>query len=182
MATDLRMQDYQDTLVVMAKQGRSLANGILCALATGTFVLIAFRHFLGTLVLVAVTALASGLSFLLGTRRQDAELGITNFELKSKARFGDSFRSTRRVSLADIRWLEYQEDTTGPETSHHPGGLYAVLSGHSVCILPYVDEQQTAEIIHRILEKFPYLRQQWEGQSPFGQHFTSLGLDQRKAK
>lgn len=182
MATELRIQDYQDVLVITAKQGRSLANGALSALVTGIFVTFAFRHLLGMPTLVAVTALASGLSFLLGTRRQDAELRITNSELKSKGRFGDSFRTTRRANLADIRWLEYQEDTTGPETSHHPGGLYAVLSGRSICILPYVDEQQTGEAIHRILEKFPHLRQQWEGQSPFGQHFTSLSLDQRKAK
>jgi len=182
MANEIEIRDRENALVVTAKRGRSVANGILGALGAGTFVAIAFRHLLGTPVLVAMTALVAGLSLLLAMRQQDAELRVTSLELKSRGRCGDSFRSTRSVSRADVRWLEYQEDTTGPETSHHPGGLYAVLSGHSVCILPYVDKQQTAEVIQRIVEKFPDLGQQWEGQSPFGQHFTSLGLDQRKAK
>jgi hypothetical protein len=182
MPTELKIRDCENALIVTAKQERSPVNGIIGALAAGMFVAIAFSHLLGTLVVVAVTALAASLGLLLGMRQQDTELYITNSGLKSRGRYGDSFRSTRSVSCRDVRWLEYQEDTTGPETSHHPGGLYAVLSGHSVCILPYVDEEQVTEVIQRIVEKFPDLRQQWEGQSPFGEHFTSLGLYQRKAK
>ena len=182
MAKQLEITESEDALLVTAKQGRSVMSGILGAVASGTFVAIAFRQLLVTPVLVVLIVLAAGLSLLLGIRRQNAELLVTIFELKSRGRFGDSFRSNRSLNPADVRWLEYQQDTTGPETSHHPGGLYAVLKGRSTCVLPYVDEQQAGEIIQRIMKRFPRLREQWEQQTPFGTHITSLGLDQPKAK
>ena len=43
-------------------------------------------------------------------------------------------------------------------------------------MLPYVDEQQAMLVIERIVNKFPDFDKQWEGQSPFGKHFTELGL------
>ena len=81
------------------------------------------------------------------------------------------------MSTSEVRWLEYQEDTTGPETAHHPGGLYAVLKHRSVCVLPDLDEQQTASVIERIKDKYPDLRAQWSEQSFFGKGFISLGLN-----
>jgi hypothetical protein len=176
MANELTIRDSEGVLIITAKQGRSAVNGILGALAGGTFVAIAFHNLLGTPALIITTAIVAVLSLFLGMREQHAELRVTNLALTSKGRYGDSLWSKRSVSAADVRWLEYQQDSTGPETSHHPGGLYAVLSNRNICILPYVDEHQAADVIQRIVERFPDLRGRWEGQSPFGQHFTSLGL------
>ena len=44
-------------------------------------------------------------------------------------------------------------------------------------MLPNIDEQQASLVIRRILDKFPELRDLWRRNSPFGEHFTMLGLD-----
>jgi len=75
-----------------------------------------------------------------------------------------------------VRWLEYQNDMSGPE-SDHPGGLYAVLKHRSVCVLPYLSAEQTTEVVERIATRFPDFRDQWCSQSVFGSHVIYLGLD-----
>ncbi|HET6180245.1 MAG TPA: hypothetical protein VFE61_25210 [Candidatus Sulfotelmatobacter sp.] len=60
---------------------------------------------------------------------------------------------------------------------HEPGGLYAGLKLGSTCILPYLDEKQTQAVIEAIYERFPdMLTAAAKAQSPFGQHFTTLGI------
>jgi hypothetical protein len=178
MKVELKIVDFDDALVIKAKQKPSLGEAILSAVASGGFVgLIVFR-FVAMPAMVAIAAVAGFLGFLYAVHKRNAELRVTNLEFRSRGRVGDDFGSTRNVCGTDVRWLEYQEDTSGPETSHHPGGLYAVRGSLSICMLPYIDQQQTALVIDRILDKFPEFRQQWRRNSPFGQHFTALGLDE----
>jgi hypothetical protein len=138
-------------------------------------VLVVLWRLAGALWLSGVALLVACLSLLRVSQASIAELRVTNLELQSSVR--GTFGSRRSVSRADIRWLEYQEDSSGLETSHHPGGLYAVLRLQSVCLLPYVNEQQTAQIIERIVTKFPDLGKQSNESSSFGAHFISLGLN-----
>jgi hypothetical protein len=48
---------------------------------------------------------------------------------------GWRIRQARSIARMEVRWLEYHEDTRGPEGGE-PGGLYAILKHRSVCILP----------------------------------------------
>jgi hypothetical protein len=176
MATSLQIRDCGDSLLVTSTPERSVINGIVSALVALAFVAIAFRHFLTMPLLVTCAVLAGIVSLLLGMRGQKGELRVTQTEIKSRGRFGDNFRSSRKVNPKDIRWMEYQEDATGPETSHHPGGLYAVFERHSVCVLAYIGEQQTVEVIEAIYKKFPDFKDCWSRRSAFGVHFASLGL------
>src|ERR1700731_4890889 len=126
MKTELEILDFDDALVIRAKQRPSPAEAIFSAGVSGGFVgLIAFR-FVPMPVMVAIAVVAGFLGFLYAVRKWNAELRVTNLEFRSRGRVGDGFGSKRSVCSTDVRWLEYQEDTSGPETSHHPGGLYAV--------------------------------------------------------
>src|SRR5262249_18565434 len=116
-----------------------------------------------------------------------AELRVTNLEYEARA-FGawGLAQETRPVSRTDVRWLEYQEDTSGPESDHF-GGLYAVLRWSSVCILRYADAEQTEQVIQRIATSFPDFANEWVKESDrgggvgeLGGHFISLGLDRRE--
>lgn len=177
MLKELKIEDDQDVLFITARQNSSLATAMVGALTAGAFVVIVFHAAFGIAILGLFAAVAGGLTFLVGIRRKVNELRVTKLGFNARGTFGDSFRTVRTVSSADVRWLEYQEDTTGPETSHHPGGLYAVLRFHSVCILPDIDRGQTNEVIGRITDKFPTFKEQWNGQSAFGRNFTSLELN-----
>lgn len=175
----LGIHDSGNALVVRAERGPSPISGLVAAFATGSFWVLVFHNLLrlqSRWLLAGTTILIAGMSFVLAMRRKSTELRISRDEIISRGPLGDSFRSKRQVNPQDVKWLEYQEDTTGPETSQHPGGLYAVLSQHSVCLLPDIDERQTATVIEQIHKRFPDLSRKWQSQSPFGQNFVSLGL------
>jgi hypothetical protein len=177
MTSEIEILDFDDALVIMAKQRASRAEAVLSAVVVGVFGGIALFRFLTMPLVIATAVLAAVLRFLFAVRKRTAELRVTNLEFRSRGRVGDNFGSMRSASRADVKWLEYQEDTSGPETSHHPGGLYAVLGTRSICLLPNIDEQQASLVIERILYRFPELRDLWRRHSPFGEHFTTLGLD-----
>ena len=76
----------------------------------------------------------------------------------------------------DPRLLEYRAERAGPD-AYEPGGLYAGLKLGSACILPYLDEKQTQTVIEAIYKRFPdMLTVAADTKSPFGQHFTTLGI------
>ncbi len=173
----LTIQDSDKALVIYARQGPSIANGLMAAFASGMFWVFAFHSLFRPYILAGTAVLAAGLSFALAARRAISELQISKDEIISRGRVGDSLRSKRRMHAEDVQWLEYQEDTTGPETSDHPGGLYAVLTHSSVCILPDIDDQQATNVIARIHQRFPELSRKWQSNSPFGRNFLSLELE-----
>jgi hypothetical protein len=178
MATELNIIDLDDALVIRAARKPPLAEGILSAVAAGAFAAILAFHFVGLPGGIVSALLAASLVLLYARRKRNVELRITRLEFVSRGRVGDNLGSTRTACSADIQWLEYQEDTTGPGTSHQPGGLYAVLGRRSICLLPDMNEPQTALVIERIEGRFPDFKSQWENKSVFGRNFTSLGLDE----
>lgn len=176
MASNLDVQDLKDRLVIKVVRKRVLVEAILSAVLALAGVTWAGWHFLPWQWLSLAATLVALADVLYIMRSKTAVLSVTNLEFISRAFIEGWHSSTRCVPRANIKWLEYQEDTTGPETAHHPGGLYAVLPQGSVCLLPHVDEKQTGMVIERILAKFPAFRDQWKENSPFGQHFTVLDL------
>lgn len=174
--TNVNIIDLDGTLLVQTERTPSLVEGALSAVAAAVFVGIAGSFVVGKFGAVAAGALAAALGFFFARGTRKFELRATRNEFVALGKVGDNLGNSRSVSTSEVQWLEYQEDTTGPETAHHPGGLYAILKHRSVCLLPDVDEQQTASVIARIEDKYPDLRTQWAGQSAFGRNFISLGL------
>ena len=175
---DLEVLDVNDGLLIRVRQKSSTAGSALSGLVTLGFVLIAFGRYWRPALVITAALLAGTVSFLLYLREKTVELRVSKFEFQVHGKIGSDLQSSRAISCADIRWLEYAEDRSG-EGSERPEGLYAVLKYHSVCVLPYVDLQQANALIDRIENRFPNLASQWKSNSPFGEHFTSLGLNNR---
>ncbi|HXN49803.1 MAG TPA: hypothetical protein VN893_24330 [Bryobacteraceae bacterium] len=168
MAKQLEIRDFEDALLIRTEDDHAPAKAVLSALVSALFVGFVLGRFLQASLLIPVAVLVATLAFLAALGARKAELRVTNLEFESRGDVGDGSGSTRTVCRADVRWLEHQDRGVS--------GLYAVLRHHSVCMLPYVDEQQAMLVIERIVNKFPDFEKQWEGQSPFGKHFTELGL------
>jgi hypothetical protein len=181
--TSLNISDLDRGLVVRTARIPSLAESALSAVAAGVTIGFAVQFVATRPQAIALAFLAAAAGFFYARRTRRFELKITGSEFVAVGKVGDNPGNSRSVPIFDIRWLEYQEDTTGPEIAHHPGGLYAVMNHRSVCLLPDIDEHQTAVVIERIKAKFPGLRTQWTEPSSSGNHFTSLGLkdDSRKS-
>jgi hypothetical protein len=178
MPSDINIIDLKNELRVESVRQSSLPSVVISTAAAGGFAAhIGFRYY-GVLASVVAGLCAAALAFLVARRSNRFELRIAHSKFVFRGRIGDKLRSHWSVCPDEIRWLEYQEDTTGPETSNHPGGMYAVLQHRSVCLLPYVDEEQTHRVIDRIENKFPVFRTRWASGSHFGQNFTTLGLSQ----
>lgn len=172
------MRHFNDALVIRATKPPSLAKGLVSAIATGGGVAILLLRFVPLPVLLVLAVMAAALGYVAGMRPRSTEPRVTNLEYVSRT-FPTAFHSTRSLCRAD--GLEYQDDTSGPE-SEHPGGLYAVLKRRSVSILPHVDAGQSAAVVEAILTKFPDFRAQWRDASGFGSHITALGLDRTSQK
>jgi hypothetical protein len=177
MATEVNLIDLEEALLVNGERKPQLRESILAALITGVCAAIVTSFFVGRVGVILLAALAMPFGFVSAHRSKRFELRVTRMELTSSGRVGDNFELARSVSMSEVRWLEFQNDTTGPETANHPQGLYAVLGRGSVCLLPEVDERQVASIIERIEGRFPAFRDQWHRDSDFGKHFTSLRLN-----
>ncbi len=175
--TNVNIVELDNALVVQTERTPSLVEGFLSAVATAVFVGIAGSFVVGKLLAAAWAVLAASIGFFFVRRTHKFELRVTRREFAARGKVGDNPGNSRSVPTSDVQWLEYQEDTTGPETAHHPDGLYAILKYRSVCLLPDVDEQQTAAVIERIKDKYPDLGTRWSGHSSFGRDFISLGLN-----
>ena len=110
-------------------------------------------------------------------RERAAILIVSKLEFRSYGRIRGEPSSVRIACIANVRWLEHHEEREGgSDFPHEPGGLYAVLDKGNCCLLPYLSENQTRDIIHRIEQKFPVMVDQWRRNSPYGQSFTILQI------
>lgn len=175
--TELNITELSDGLVFKVGQKPSVTNAILSGLAAAVFSDLAASFMFGRIGSAALAILAGACAILYSRRVRRFELKVTRLEFTAVGRVGDNFGQFRAVSTYDVQRLEYQSDTTGPETARHPGGLYAAVRGKSVCLLPGIDEAQTASVIDHVEARFPDLRTRWSGQSAFGKNFVQLGID-----
>lgn len=173
----LEILEKGDSLLFRVQREPSRTETLVAAIASGGCAAVVLYRFLPTLWVVAAAALAAAVSWLLARRHRSVTLLVTKFEFQSVGKIGDELGSRRQVCSADIRWLEYQEDRTGPETAGHPEGLYAVLKRRSVCLLPYTSPEEVATIIEHIATNFPGMSSEWKHQSAFDGHFISLNLN-----
>jgi len=108
--------------------------------------------------------------------KKKVQLVATNVEFITIGRFsGGGIVSHRAVPYVDVRWLEYRDETAG-DVAYSPRGLYAVLKSGSACLLPYLDEHRTLELISKIEKKLPAFSQRWKRQTQFDQHYTTLSV------
>jgi hypothetical protein len=182
MATELQFLEYKDALLIRATKQPGLVNATASAVVAGGFVAIVVHAYVSAAAgVLPAAAVAAALGFVAGKLPRRSELRVTNLEYVSQTFGACGFRGARSIPRFDVRWLEYQDDASGPE-SDRPGGLYAVLKHRNVCILPYLSPEQTTEAIERIATRFPDFGGRRPGPSAFGSHVISLGLDSPNSK
>lgn len=181
MAASYQVEETSKQLFIRVKRQHALAAAVAESAATALFIAFVVHRLAPIAVVISSALLGAILAFVWFTRENNVELRITNLELITKGYFGGEYRSVRQVSAADIHWLEYQEEQVGPEADR-PGGMYAKLKWSRHCVLPYLDEAQTNELIERIYAKYPSLTSNSDGRrtSALEGHFTTIGLDKRK--
>jgi hypothetical protein len=120
------------------------------------------------------------LSFVVAIRPKRAKLTTTNVEFLTQGNFSRKFRSGQTVCTGDLRWLEYQEGARTGDSPYNPGGLYAVTARGRACLLPFLAEAQTIQVIAEIEKKYPGLADRWHSESPFNTQYLTLGLAKAK--
>jgi hypothetical protein len=179
MAMRYHIQELRDGLRISVSHQSVWWEQVLAAGIAGAVVWLASVTFLNGRWKLISSVLAAVLSFVAAVRPKRARLTITNVEFLTQGNFSRRFRSGQTVCTGDVRWLEYQERSR-TEDFNDPGGLYAVMTRGKACLLPFLTEAQTIEIITQIEKKFPGLAERWRAESPFNTHFLTLGLAKAK--
>jgi hypothetical protein len=176
MGTELTVTDTGTALEVIATVRTSALRRMVASSVAGLAVFVfTFQSMLLTYT-VFCSAAAAIVSWILATRKKVYRLTMDPSQFLSSGSIGDSFSRQRKLNPEEVRWLEYQEDSSGPETAEHPKGLYAVLQFKSVCLLPEIEEDAAHQLIDTIGERFPQLQSRWRGHSAYGDGVTSLGI------
>jgi hypothetical protein len=175
MAAVYEIRDSQDSLLIRAKRKRLWTRSLFGAAITGLAALLTLSHIIAGSILAVVVLLAVLLGLSEGFGQARAELRVTRLEFQTRGNLGTDSLPVHTVCSADIRWLEYQPESGGPDVGYRPGGLFAKVRFGTVCVLPLLDEQQTIEVIELITKRFPDMAKQWSAPS-IGDHFTTLGL------
>jgi hypothetical protein len=113
-----------------------------------------------------LSAIAAAVTYA-AVKNTSAELQVTNVEFISKGNLGRRVQTPRTVCTGDVRRLEFREDSS-PLTSRL-GGLYALTNRRELCLLPFLDCEQTQHVIHAIEKKFPGLAEGWRSEKPFAE-------------
>jgi hypothetical protein len=153
LASGLRVQVHQDLerwerlLVAAVAAVAAVAVGFPAALYLGGWSW-------------AILSIIGALTALGVARGKSAELQVTNVEFITKGDLGRRVRTPRIVCTGDVRQIEFRE-----------GGLYAVTAHSTVCLLPLLDFNATAEVIRAIENKFPGLAEGWRSRQPFKENY-----------
>ncbi len=153
---------------------------VLAAGIASVVVWLATTIFFGVRWRLISSGLAAVLSFFVAIRQKRAQLTITNVEFVTQGNFSRRFRSGQTVCTGDVRWLEYKEGERSQDPEYEPRGLYAVTTSGMACLLPFLTEMQTTEVIGEIEGRFPGLADRWRAESPFNAHYLTLGLPKAK--
>jgi hypothetical protein len=180
MATRYHIQELRNGLQISVSHQSLWWEQVLAAGIAGAVVWLASVTFLDGRWKLVSAVLAAVLSFFAAVRPKRARLTITNVELLTQGNFSRQFRSGQTVCTADIRWLEYQAESGSEDARYASGGLFAVTSRGKACLLPFLTEAQTIQVIAEVEKKFPGLAERWRAESPFNTHFLTLGLAKSK--
>lgn len=173
MSANCRISEFGDGLKVVATTEVSTFVKMLIALFFGVAFFGVTRVFFGYWSAL-IAPVVAGLTFLSKMGGQ-VELRATKVELVATGNLGRrGGRLTRVVCSGDVRGLEFR-DLAGSRR-----GLYAVTNKTAHCILPFLDYEQTMEVIHAIKEKFPGLAEAWGAESASTSDFLTLGLGRVK--
>jgi hypothetical protein len=136
MAAVYEIRDSADSLLIRAKRKRGWTRSFFGAAITGIAAVLTLSHIVAGSILAVVVFLAVLLGSSEGFGQARAELRVTPLEFQTRGNLGTDFLPVHTVCSADIRWLEYQPESGGPDVGYRPGGLFAKVRVGTVCVLP----------------------------------------------
>ena len=175
MATRFHITESSDGLRALVQHDMRSWERILTAGVAGACMGLASSYFLPGHWWVIVFSVVLIASFAASLQRKHVELRITKVEFFTRGNYGMKFRLGQAVCASDVRWLEFHGGS-GSEIPEEGQGLYAVTTQGNACLLPYVTEQDAAQLIQEIEKKFPSMAERWRLESAYGNNFLSLGI------
>ncbi len=159
----MEIRELPRGLFVWVKEPRRMSC-ILFGLAAGGGALYVFlrisaipRAFAGLIgVMIAVSMVREAVSALRGT---DVELHVNKLNLVSSGHAPEGY-SASTISRAAIYRLEFRKSSGGGDLPESPQGLYVEHHGagpwdSATCVLPHINEAQSAQAIASIYRCFP---------------------------
>jgi hypothetical protein len=164
MATHFQIQELASGLRVQARQDLPRWERLLVAGIVAGVVGIPSASFVGGWWWALLSAIAAAATYG-SVKNTSAELQVTNVEFISKGNLGRRIQTPRIVCTGDVRRIEFREGSS-PLTSRLEG-LYALTDRQELCLLPYLDWEQTEQVIQAIEKKFPGMSHGWRSERPF---------------
>jgi hypothetical protein len=158
MATHLQIQELANSLRIRARQNLPHWERLLVAGVAAAVVGMASSNLLGGWWWTILSVLAAAVTYS-AVRSTSAVLQVTNVEFISNGNLGRRVQTPRTVCTGDVRRLEFQGK--GSPLNPRPDGLYALTDRKELCLLPFLDWEQTHRVIHAIEIKFSGLAEGW---------------------
>ena len=161
MSAALEISEAPNNLSFGVTEPRHLGR-VLFGLVIGVMVTFLFIHFSKSfplkILLGGLCVFTMVRSFVASMRGTDVTLVVTNLDFRSEGRSPNGYKPSL-IARADIQCMEFREASGGGEDAENPSGLYVqqrgILLGSSTCVLPDINESQTAQVIEAIYRRFP---------------------------
>ena len=171
MTTHYRIRELQKGLFVQLRHETPPWAKVLVSVLAGVFAGVAASAFLPqpwrwTIAILVMLACFAG-----DITTSRAKLTATDVEFLAQGHFQSRIKSGGRiVCMGNVRWLEFREESVGKNARFEPCGLFAVTTGVDACLLPFLNRQQTLEVIAAIEAKFTGLAERWRAESSRERH------------
>jgi hypothetical protein len=164
MASSYQIREVQNGLRIRAFSERSFRERALAGLIISIAGVLAANSILSLphysrWIWLNVLPLVAGMLVFVVTKTKSVELLAGNAEFAVRGDFGRRPPNRFVIFTADIRRIEFR-----PGFDLDSDGLYAVTAKAEIRLLPFLDHEQTTEVIRAIESRFPGLAEGWHAQ------------------
>lgn len=157
MAGQYQVQDFQDALVMTSFQKKPWAKATGSGVVAGLAFALLMNHYFERTPIVIASMLFGLLGAMASLRAPRAELRITKHEFQMRGTYGPTNGTFRTLNAVEVLGFSYLPYLTEGEDGSYPGGLYALAGSRSVCLLPYIDQDDVVQIADRIRTRYPHM-------------------------
>ena len=157
MASRYEIQELRNGLRIRASRDLAMWERLFITALAGVIAGFVGAGILGIWWIAASPVVAAAV--FIAVRARKAVLRVTNVEFITTGDLGRRAQTPRVVNTAEIRRLEFKGE--GGAFLQKLEGLYAMTDRRDLCVLPFLNWEQTQQVIHAIERKFPGLAEGW---------------------
>lgn len=158
MSGQYRVQDFKDALVIESFQKRPWVKAALSGVVAVVISALFLDPFFSRRQMVIPSTLFGLLGALASLRAAKAHLRVTSNEFQMYGTYGPDHRIRRTVNTADVLGFSYLPYQAIGDDASYPGGLYALVGSQSVCLLPYIDEDDVSDLVDINRARYAHMR------------------------